>query len=91
MSEDLQSVAATLVADRKGILAADESVATLTKRFDPVGIPSTQQSRRAYREMPFSTPGAAKFISGAILYDQTIRMPRSVWSSTSCRSSSRRC
>jgi fructose-bisphosphate aldolase, class I len=73
MSEDLESVAATLVADGKGILAADESVATLTRRFDPLGIESTEQSRRAYREMLFTTSGAAEFISGAILYDETIR------------------
>jgi fructose-bisphosphate aldolase class I len=77
MSEDLESVAATLVADGKGILAADESVATLTRRFDTLGIPSTEQSRRAYREMLFTTPGAAEFISGAILYDETIRQKSS--------------
>jgi fructose-bisphosphate aldolase, class I len=73
MSEDLEGVAATLVADGKGILAADESVATATRRFDAVGIRSTEQSRRAYREMLFTTSGAAEFISGAILYDETIR------------------
>jgi fructose-bisphosphate aldolase class I len=73
MNEDLASVAATLVADGKGILAADESVATLTRRFDPLGIQSTEQSRRAYREMLFTTTGVAEFISGAILYDETIR------------------
>jgi fructose-bisphosphate aldolase class I len=72
MSEDLGSVAATLVADGKGILAADESVATATRRFDTVGIQSTEQSRRAYREMLFTTSGASEFISGAILYDETI-------------------
>jgi fructose-bisphosphate aldolase, class I len=77
MSEDLQSIAATLVADGKGILAADESVATLTRRFDKLGIPSTEQSRRAYREMLFTTRGAAEFISGAILYDETIRQTSS--------------
>ena len=77
MSEDLESVAATLVADGKGILAADESVATLTRRFDAVGIQSTEQSRRAYREMLFTTTGAAEFISGAILYDETIRQKSS--------------
>jgi fructose-bisphosphate aldolase, class I len=77
MSEDLESVAATLVADGKGILAADESVATLTRRFDPLGIRSTEQSRRAYREMLFTTSGAAEFISGAILYDETIRQKSS--------------
>ena len=77
MSQDLQSMAATLVADGKGILAADESVATLTRRFDPFGIQSTEQSRRAYREMLFTTPRAAEFISGAILYDETIRQKSS--------------
>jgi fructose-bisphosphate aldolase class I len=73
MSQDLASVAAELVGDGKGILAADESVATLTRRFDALGIPSTEQSRRAYREMLFTTPGAAEFVSGAILYDETLR------------------
>jgi fructose-bisphosphate aldolase class I len=73
MNQDLESIAATLVADGKGILAADESVATLTRRFDSLGIESTEQSRRAYREMLFTTAGAAEFISGAILYDETIR------------------
>jgi fructose-bisphosphate aldolase, class I len=77
MSEDLKKIAATLVADGKGILAADESVATLTRRFDPLGIQSTEQSRRAYREMLFTAGGAADFISGAILYDETIRQKSS--------------
>jgi fructose-bisphosphate aldolase, class I len=77
MSQDLASVAAELVGDGKGILAADESVATLTRRFDALGIPSTEQSRRAYREMLFTTPGAAEFVSGAILYDETIRQKSS--------------
>src|SRR5512134_1571942 len=77
MSEDLESIAATLVADGKGILAADESVATATRRFDTVGIRSTEQSRRAYREMLFTTRGVAEFISGAILYDETIRQKSS--------------
>jgi fructose-bisphosphate aldolase, class I len=77
MSEDLERIAATLVADGKGILAADESVATLTRRFDALGIKSTEQSRRAYREMLFTTSGAAEFISGVILYDETIRQKSS--------------
>jgi fructose-bisphosphate aldolase, class I len=77
MNETLESIAATLVADGKGILAADESVATATRRFDTVGIRSTEQSRRAYREMLFTTSGAADFISGAILYDETIRQKSS--------------
>jgi fructose-bisphosphate aldolase, class I len=77
MSEDLAGIAATLIADGKGILAADESVATIKRRFDTVGIQSTEQSRRAYREMLFTTPGAAEFISGAILYDETINQKSS--------------
>jgi fructose-bisphosphate aldolase class I len=77
MNETLESVAATLVAEGKGILAADESLATLTRRFDPLRIQSTEQSRRAYREMLFTTTGAAEFISGAILYDETIRQKSS--------------
>jgi fructose-bisphosphate aldolase class I len=77
MTENLASIAATLVADGKGILAADESIATMTRRFDMLGIKSAAQSRRAYREMLFTTPGAAEFISGAILYDETIRQKSS--------------
>ena len=73
MSHNLESVAAHLVADGKGILAADETTPTLTKRFDILGIASTEQSRRTYREMLFTSPGAADFISGAIMYDETIR------------------
>jgi fructose-bisphosphate aldolase class I len=77
MSEDFEGIAATLVADGKGILAADESVATLTRRFDPLGIQFTEQSHRAYCEMLFTATGAAKFISGAVLYDETIRQKSS--------------
>jgi len=77
MSHDLESVAATLVADGKGILAADETVPTLTKRFDTLGIPSTERSRRTYREMLFTAPGAAEFISGVIMQDETIRQKSS--------------
>jgi fructose-bisphosphate aldolase class I len=74
---DLESVALTLVAEGKGILAADETILTLTRRFDTLGIQSTEQSRRTYREMLFTSPGAAEFISGAIMYDETIRQKRS--------------
>jgi len=72
-SHALESVALTLVAGGKGILAANETVPTLTKRFDTLGIQSTEQSRRTYREMLFTCPGAAEFIGGAIMYDETIR------------------
>ena len=77
MSHNLESVAENLVADGKGILAADETAPTLTKRFDILGIASTEQSRRTYREMLFTSPGAADFISGAIMYDETIRQKTS--------------
>src|SRR5690348_17983338 len=76
-SQDLQVVARTLVSGGKGILAADETSPTLTKRFDALGIQSTEQSRRIYREMLFSAPGAAEFISGVIMYDETIRQKSS--------------
>jgi fructose-bisphosphate aldolase class I len=74
---DLERVALTLVADGKGILAADETIPTLTRRFDTLGIESTEHSRRAYREMLFTSPGAAEFISGVIMYDETIRQKSS--------------
>jgi len=77
VSEDLENIATRLVTDGKGILAADESVKTLTRRFDAVGIQSTEESRRAYREILFTTTGASEFISGAILYDETIRQTSS--------------
>ena len=77
MSHNLDSVAVHLVADGKGILAVDETAPTLTKRFDILGIASTEQSRRTYREMLFTSPGAADFISGAIMYDETIRQKTS--------------
>jgi fructose-bisphosphate aldolase, class I len=76
-SGDLERVALMLVADGKGILAADETVPTLTRRFDTLGIKSTEQSRRTYREMLFTSPGAAEFISGVIMYDETIRQKSS--------------
>jgi fructose-bisphosphate aldolase, class I len=76
-SGDLERVASRLVAEGKGILAADETVPTLTRRFDALGIKSTEQSRRTYREMLFTSPGAAKFISGVIMYDETIRQSSS--------------
>src|SRR5256885_15338040 len=70
---DLAETARTLVAPGKGILAADESTATIKKRFDAIGVENTEANRRAYRELLFRTPGIAQFISGVILYDETIR------------------
>ncbi len=76
MNDDLESVALNLVADGKGILAADETPHTLTKRFDSLGIQSTERSRRTYREMLF-TAGVAEFISGVIMQDETIHQKSS--------------
>ncbi|HEY3645186.1 MAG TPA: class I fructose-bisphosphate aldolase [Gammaproteobacteria bacterium] len=70
---ELHSIAVKLVADHRGILAADESTSTIEKRFKSIGVENTEEHRRAYRDMLFSTPGAAKFISGVIMYDETIR------------------
>jgi fructose-bisphosphate aldolase class I len=72
MSE-LHETALALVADGKGILAADESSGTIAKRFAGIGVESTEESRRAYRELLFTTPGAEQSISGVILFDETIR------------------
>jgi fructose-bisphosphate aldolase, class I len=74
MSESqLERIARSLVAPGKGILAADESSGTIEKRLKSINTPSTEDNRRAYREMLFRTPGAAEFVSGVILYDETIR------------------
>jgi fructose-bisphosphate aldolase class I len=70
---DLVSVAEAMVAEGKGILAIDESSGTIAKRFKAVNIESTEGNRRAYREMLLTTTGLGKHISGAILYDETIR------------------
>jgi fructose-bisphosphate aldolase class I len=69
----LHETAVALVAPGKGILAADESTGTITRRFGDVGIESTEENRRAYRELLFTTPGAEESISGVILFDETIR------------------
>jgi fructose-bisphosphate aldolase, class I len=72
-SHDLGGIALALIAEGKGILAADETVPTLTRRFEALGIKSTEQSRRAYREMLVAAPNIAELISGVILHDETIR------------------
>jgi len=72
-SMDVDGTVRALVALGKGILAADESTPTITKRFEAVGLASTKENRRAYREMLFSTPGLGDYISGVILFDETIR------------------
>jgi fructose-bisphosphate aldolase, class I len=75
--QQLQSTAKALVAEGKGILAADESEGTIKKRFDSIGVESTEETRRAYRELLFTTEGAEEFISGVILFDETIRQSAS--------------
>jgi fructose-bisphosphate aldolase class I len=75
--QDLVKTARELVAPEKGILAADESSGTIKRRFDAIGVESTEDNRRNYRELLFRTAGANKFISGVILYDETIRQSAS--------------
>ncbi|MBF8257725.1 MAG: fructose-bisphosphate aldolase [Actinobacteria bacterium] len=70
---ELESVARSLVEPGKGILAADESAPTIEKRFRTIGLPSTEENRRSYRELLFTTPGIQEFISGVILFDETLR------------------
>ena len=69
----LQETARALVADGKGILAADESSGTIKKRLDSINVESTEANRRDYRALLFSTPGAGQHISGVILFDETLR------------------
>src|SRR2546423_6247083 len=69
----LEETARALVAEGKGILAADESDSTIKKRFDAIGVESTEENRRTYRDLLFTTPGIEEFISGVILFDETIR------------------
>ena len=71
--EELEQVARAIVAEGKGILAADESDGTIKKRFDSIGAESTEESRRAYRDLLFTTEGVEDYISGVILFDETIR------------------
>ena len=71
--KELADTANALVAEGKGILAADESTGTIKKRFDSIDVESTEDNRRAYRELLFATEGAEEYISGVILYDETIR------------------
>src|SRR5207248_1344104 len=71
--ENLKSIARKLVAPGKGILAADESSGTIEKRLKSISVPSTEENRRAYREILFTTAGSGEFISGVILFDETIR------------------
>ena len=74
MKQELSDIANALVAPGKGILAADESSGTIKKRFDSIGVDSTEETRRDYREMLFRAgDGMKNYVSGVILYDETIR------------------
>ena len=73
MAHELHDTARAIVADHKGILAADESTGTIKKRFDSIGVDSTEETRRFYRQLLFTAPGMEEFIGGVILYDETIR------------------
>jgi len=70
---DLEKVAHGIVAPGKGLLAADESSSTIKKRFDSIKLESTEEHRRTYRDMLLTAPGAQQWVSGVILYDETIR------------------
>jgi len=72
-TQSLQAVAQALVAPGKGILAIDESLPTIKKRFDTVGVTSTEENRRAYREVLIAAEGAGEYVSGMILFDETLR------------------
>jgi fructose-bisphosphate aldolase class I len=72
-TSELGATARALVAKGRGILAADESTSTIKRRFDSIKLESTEENRRAYREMLFTAPGAEGYISGVIMYDETLR------------------
>ncbi|MBA4141760.1 MAG: fructose-bisphosphate aldolase class I [Nitrosospira sp.] len=75
--DELQRVAEYIVSAQKGILAADESNPTIRKRFDSIAVESTEENRRRYREILFTTDGIERYISGVILYDETLRQSAS--------------
>ncbi|TVS00279.1 MAG: fructose-bisphosphate aldolase class I [Rhodospirillales bacterium] len=70
---EMEETAQALVAEGRGILAADESTGTIAKRLASIGVESTFDTRRAYRELLFAAPGLGRYVSGVILYDETIR------------------
>jgi fructose-bisphosphate aldolase class I len=76
-NRELDSIARQLVAPGRGILAADESSGTIKKRFDSIALESTEENRRAYRDLLFTAPGVEEFLSGVILYDETLRQKAS--------------
>ncbi len=72
-ADQLELTAKALLAPGKGILAADESFGTIEKRFKQIDVPNTEENRRAYRDLLFTTPGLSEFVSGVILFDETLR------------------
>jgi fructose-bisphosphate aldolase, class I len=72
-AHELHETARSIVADHKGILAADESTGTIKKRFDGIAVDSTEENRRFYRQLLFTAPGMEEYIGGVIMYDETIR------------------
>ncbi|OGL63722.1 MAG: fructose-bisphosphate aldolase [Candidatus Tectomicrobia bacterium RIFCSPLOWO2_12_FULL_69_37] len=72
-AQELEAIARKLIAPARGILAADESTGTIERRFKSINVPNTEASRQAYRDMLFTTPGFGEYISGVILFDETIR------------------
>src|SRR5665647_816237 len=75
-SQEIMATAKAMVAADKGLLAMDESTPTCNRRFEKAGIPQTEENRRSYRELIVTTPGLGEFISGVILYDETIRQSK---------------
>jgi fructose-bisphosphate aldolase class I len=75
-AQELINTAQALVVDGKGLLAMDESYPTINKQFAHFGIPQTEEARGAYRELILTTPGLSEFISGVILFDETIRQSK---------------
>jgi fructose-bisphosphate aldolase class I len=75
-AQELASTAQALMAEGRGILAMDESLATCNRRFEALGIPQTPEKRRDYRELLLGTAGLGRYISGAILFDETFRQAR---------------
>jgi len=75
-TQELITIAQSMVAEGKGLLAMDESTPTCNQRFEKAGIPQTKETRRSYRELIVTTPGLGEFISGVILYDETIRQSK---------------
>ena len=81
-AQELNAIARSIVADNKGVLAADESTGTIKKRFDAIGIESTEENRRAYRNLLFTTPGLEEHIGGVILFGYNMKSKEQVESLT---------